>query len=233
MRTDPKGVENLKRIKKASVLILAIILTVASVTVTAFADIDYTQWDTGSAYPQDVVNTPLFTPVKALIDKKILTGYPDGTYKPQNNITRAEVAVALTKMTNHTNELDSAANINKFSDLTGYDWAKAYINVMSTAGIVKGITDSTFEPGKNISYAELITMLIRTKGGTATELDAYGKWPDAYIQFAQMYGMLGDVVISDWSAPATRGDMAKLVYRVMPKSSTTTSAISVNLYGAQ
>lgn len=211
------------------------VLAVASATVIAFAEIDYSEWDSQSSYPQDVINTPLFTPVKALIDKKIFTGYEDGTFRPENNITRAEVAVALTKMTNRTNALEAAANNNKFSDLSGYNWAKAYINVMSDAGIVKGITDTTFEPGKNISYAELITMLVRTKGGTATELESYGKWPDVYIQFAQTYGMLGDVVITDWNAPATRGDTAKLIYRIMPKSTTTTtttSAITVNLYGA-
>jgi hypothetical protein len=60
-------------------------------------------------------------------------------------------------------------------------------------------------------------MLIRTKSGAASELEAYGTWPDNYIQYAQMYGMLGDVVVTDWSAPATRGDTAKLIYRVMPK----------------
>lgn len=223
----------MKRVKKALVLILAVILAVTSATVIAFAEIDYSQWNSQSAYPQDVVNTPLFTPVKALLDKEIFTGYPDGTFKPENNITRAEVAVALTKMTNRTNALDAAANNNKFSDLAGYDWAKAYINVMSDVGIVKGITATTFEPGKNISYAELITMLIRTKGGAASELEAYGVWPDNYIQYAQMYNMLGDVIVTDWSAPASRGDTAKLIYRVMPKSSTTTSAITINLYGVQ
>ncbi len=218
----------MKRVKKTFVLILAVVLTVASATAAAFADIDYSQWDTQSAYPQDIVNTPLLTPVKALIDRKVLTGYPDGTFKPENNITRAEIAVALTKMTNRTGELATAENINRFSDLTGYDWAKAYINVMSNAGIVKGITDATFEPGKNITYAELVTMLVRIKGGTAAELETYGKWPDVYIQFAQMYSMLGDVTVTDWSTPATRGDMAKLLYRNMPKSATTAGSAEIS-----
>jgi len=209
----------LKRIKKTFVLVLTVVLAVTSATAIAFAEIDYNQWNSQGSYPQDIVNTPLFAPVKALLDKKIFTGYDDGTFRPQNYINRAEIAVALTKMTNRLSELDAAANVNKFSDLAGYDWAKAYINVMSNAGIVKGSSPTTFGPGKNISYAELITMLIRTKSGAATELEAYGTWPDNYIQFAQMYGMLGDVVITDWSAPATRGDVAKLIYRNMPKSS--------------
>lgn len=220
----PKGVENLKKRIRIFTLIVTLVLTVASATVVAFAEIDYNQWNSKSTYPQDVINTPLFTPVKALIDKKIFTGYEDGTFRPEKYINRAEIAVALTKLTNRLNELDAAANISKFSDLAGYDWAKAYINVMSNAGIVKGTSATTFDPGKEISYAELITMLIRTKSGAASELEAYGTWPNNYIQYAQMYNMLGDVAITDWNAPATRGDVAKLIYRNMPKSSSSEDA---------
>lgn len=209
-------------------LVLTVVLAVTSATVIAFAEIDYNQWNSQGSYPQDIVNTPLFVPVKALLDRKIFTGYEDGTFRPQNYINRAEVAVALTKMTNRLNELGAAANINKFTDLAGYDWAKAYINVMSDAGIVKGSSPTTFGPGKNISYAELITMLIRAKSGAATELEAYGNWPDNYIQYAQMYSMLGDVVITDWNAPATRGDVAKLFYRNMPKGSTTAGNATIS-----
>jgi len=188
-----------------------------SVCGAAFADVDYSQWNSQSAYPQDVVGTPLFSAVKFLIDKKVLTGYSDGTFKPENPITRAEVAVAITKMTNRTNSLDEMAKKNIFSDLTGYGWAKGYINAMVDSGVIKGITPTNFAPAKNISYAELITMLIRTRSGAASELEAYGSWPDNYIQYALTYNMLGDVTVTDWDAPATRGDTAKLMYRMMPK----------------
>jgi hypothetical protein len=51
-------------------------------------------------------------------------------------------------MTNRLSELGAAENVNKFSDLSGYNWAKAYINVMSDAGIVKGSSPTTFERAK-------------------------------------------------------------------------------------
>lgn len=213
----------MKNSKRIKAVILTIVLTAASATGAAFADIDYSEWDSQELYPPDVVNTPLQTPVKFLMDKKILTGYPDGTYKPENPITRAEVAVAITKMTNRTNEVEIGAYNNVFTDLAGYDWAIGHINVMASAGIVKGITATTFEPAKNITYAELITMLIRTRSGAASELETYGNWPANYIQYAQIYNLLGDVTVTDWSAPASRGDLAKLLYRFTPKDSSTTS----------
>lgn len=219
----------MKRNKKAFAVVLTLTLMLASTTGTGFAEVDYSQWDSQSTYPADVVNTQLFTPVKFLIDKKIITGYPDGSFKPENPITRAEIAVAITKLTNRTNNVAAMESINKFKDLSGYGGAKGYINTLADANIIKGTSQTTFSPGENISYAELITMLIRTKSGASYEVENMGNWPDNYIQYANMYNMLGDVVIKDWSASASRGDMAKLMYRITPKS-TSTSAISINQY---
>lgn len=218
---------------RTSKRIIAVALTLVLITVSAsgavFADIDYNQWNSQANYPQDVINTPLFTSVKHLIDKKIMTGYPDGTFKPENPITRAEIAVAMAKATNRTAELEAYAQKNKFGDLAGYDWAKGHINALVDAGIIKGISDTAYAPGKNISYAELVTVLVRMNPGAASVVDSSGTWPTNYIQYVEMYNYLGDVSVTDWNAPATRGDTAKLMYRFMPKKSTTTSAISVDL----
>lgn len=194
---------------KTAAVVLALTLLLGSFT-TAFADT--------TTYPSDVMNTPLITPVKYLIDKKVLSGYPDGTFKPDNPITRAEIAVAVAKMTNRANDLEAMAKKNVFTDLTGYDWAKGHINALVDVGILKGKTATTYAPGSNISYAELITILVRTNSSAASELEAQGNWPNNYIQYVQMYNMLGNVVVTDWNAPATRGDTATLMYRLMPKS---------------
>lgn len=218
--------------KRISALVLTVILTVLSVSTVAFAaDIDYNQWNSQSGYPQDVVGTPLFTSVKYLIDKKILTGYPDGTFKPDNTITRAEIAVMLAKATNRTSALEAMAQKNTFTDLSGYDWAKGYINAAVDGGIFKGVSATSYAPGKNISYAELITALVRMNPGAASIVETSGTWPQNYIQYVEMYNYMGDVAVTDWNAPATRGDTAKLIYRFMPKktTTTTTSAITVNL----
>ena len=207
----------MKTSKRAFAFILTLALALTSITGIAFAEVDFSEWDSQSTYPSDVVNTPLFAPVKYLIDKKVLTGYPDGLFKPGNPIIRAEVAAAIAKMTNRTNNLVAMENLNLFTDLSGYGWAKGYINTLASEKIILGVTNTTYGPGKNISYAELITMLIRSTGGAATELESMGNWPNNYIQYAQMYNLLGDVVVTDWYADAPRGDVAKLMYRMMPK----------------
>lgn len=194
--------------KKIITLIMAAVLIFSSSAVV-FAD---------TTYPSDTMNTPLQIPVNFLIDKKVLTGYPDGTFKPDNSITRAEIAVAVAKMTNRTSDLEAMTKKNIFTDLSGYDWAKGYINALNDVGILKGKTSTTFAPASNITYAELITILVRTNPGAASEIEGVGTWPDNYIQYVQMYNMLGNVSITDWNAPATRGDTAKLMYRFTPKN---------------
>lgn len=203
--------------KRAFAFILTLALALTSISGIAFAEVDFSEWDSQSTYPKDVVNTPLFAPVKFLIDKKVMTGYPDGTFKPSNPIIRAEVAAAIAKMTNRTNNLAEMEKLNLFTDLSGYGWAKGYINTLASEKIILGVTNTTYGPAKNISYAELITMLIRAKGGAASELESMGNWPNNYIQYAQMYNLLGDVVVTNWYADAPRGDVAKLMYRMMPK----------------
>ncbi len=223
----------MKNSKRIIAFVLVMILAVASASCIAFADdINYNQWNSQASYPQDVVGTPLFTSVKYLIDKKILTGYEENgivTFKPDKLITRAEIAVALTKATNRTSELAAMANKNTFSDLAGYDWAKGYIYAAVDGGIFKGVSATSYAPGKNISYAELVTALVRMNPSAASVVESSGTWPTNYIQYVEMYNYLGDVSVTDWNAPATRGDTAKLIYRFLPKKTTTTSAISVDL----
>lgn len=180
--------------------------------VISFADT--TSWNSGNIYPQDVMGTPLLTPVKFLMDKKIITGDEDGLFHPEKSITRAELATLMAKATNNINELDVIAKKNYFNDLSGYGWAKGYINACAKANLIKGVGNEKFAPAKEVTYAEIITVIIRSKNVSAVTT---GTWPDNYIQYAQMYNMLGDVTVTDWSAPATKGDVAKLLYRSMPK----------------
>ena len=208
----------MKTLKRMVALVMAIAIVAFAAAGMAYAgDIDYSQWDSNANYPSDVVGTQLLTPVKYLIDHKILTGYSDGTFKPANNITKAEIAVAVAKATNRASNLEALANKNTFQDLNGYGWAKGYINALYDAGIVKGQTSTMYAPAKNISYAELITILVRMNKSAASVVESSGTWPNNYIQYVEMYNYLGDVTVTDWNAPATRGDAAKLIYRFLPK----------------
>jgi len=199
---------------KMVVIVLVLVMALAGTT-TAFADIDYSQWDSQSAYPKDVVNTPLFTPVKELVDKGIVTGDDDGLFHPDRTITRAEFATMMAKATRKTNNLETLKTKVIFTDLEGYGWAQGYINACYEAGLVKGKGGSNFAPADQVSYVEVIAMITRSKSDKGSMAESLGTWPNNYIRYAQLYYKMGDVIINDWEAAATRGDVAKLIYRLM------------------
>ncbi|MBN7774082.1 S-layer homology domain-containing protein [Clostridium aminobutyricum] len=201
--------------RKVISIIAVLVMTLSSFSV-AFAA-DYGDWDAGTVYPSDVMNTSLLAPVKFLMDKKVITGDSDGLFHPDKSITRAEFATMMAKATNNTADLASMEKLTYFKDLDGYTWAKGYINACAKAALINGKGDQKFEPGSNVTYAEVITIIIRSKNSSAVTT---GTWPDNYIQYAQMNmnSMIGDRNITDWNAPASKGDVAMMLYRSMPKN---------------
>lgn len=174
-------------------------------------------WDSTNIYPQDVMGTEYLTPVKFLMDKKILEGDEDGLFHPERAITRAEFAKIMAIATNNINQMAALENKDIFNDLSGYGWAKGYINCCANAGLVNGRGNDKFAPGEPVTYAEVITVIVRSRNTSAIQ---GGTWPNNYIQYVQMYmnSMIGDRGITDWNAPAERGDVVMMLYRAMPKN---------------
>jgi len=184
------------------------------------ADDDYSQWDTVGKYPADVMGTQLLIPVRYLMDRGIITGDADRLFHPGKNITRAELATMVARATNSPTELEAIRDEQLFDDLAGYGWARSYINAVARAGFFNGRSHRQFVPGENVTYAEAITVMIRLHPGAADTAEAMGsKWPGNYIAYAETYNMTANITVYNWNAPATRGDVAWLLYRVLPKAS--------------
>ncbi|MCM3630975.1 S-layer homology domain-containing protein [Paenibacillus glycanilyticus] len=95
----------------------------------------------------------------------LINGYGDGTFKPNQVITRAEVATILAKAVS----LTSASSAGKFADVNGH-WAEDAINSMAEQGILKGKGANLFAPDANTSREEAVVLVLRTLG-KALELD--------------------------------------------------------------
>ena len=87
-----------------------------------------------------------------------ISGYPDGTFKPNKVITRQEAAALITTLLNLESEDESV--IKSFNDYQSIDsWAKSSVNKVATHGIMSGFPDKTFGPQKNITRAETVVTL--------------------------------------------------------------------------
>jgi hypothetical protein len=96
--------------------------------------------------------------VSTLFNANIIKGYPDGTFRPQAQITRAEFATIAAKFDNL-----ELGQISKFTDIAGH-WAEEYITSSEIKGWIKGYPDLTFKPDEYITRAEAMTLINNVLG---------------------------------------------------------------------
>jgi hypothetical protein len=127
-----------------------------------------------------------FDVIGELSSKGILAGYPDGTFKPDNKITRAEFAKIATLALKAP-----AVNPSRptFSDYTPGDWFFGSVETAVYAGLVKGYEDGTFRPNALISREEAATILERS----------LGKADEAAAEVNTVTGFVDDAKISTWA----------------------------------
>ncbi|MBQ7474355.1 MAG: S-layer homology domain-containing protein, partial [Clostridia bacterium] len=93
----------------------------------------------------------------------LVLGYPDGTFLPENNITRQEVAVTLVRYTGYVKMRlpgHAASSPDEFADKAKIeDWAADHVDTLRRAGIFNGDNAKNFNPAANITRAEAATLL--------------------------------------------------------------------------
>jgi hypothetical protein len=86
----------------------------------------------------------------------IVLGYPDGGFRPENNITRAEFATIMSRFVEA-----SSSSTASFKDVSGDHWAIGYIKTCAANGWITGYPDGSFRPENPITRAEAVTVLNR------------------------------------------------------------------------
>ena len=111
-------------------------------------------WATTNAYSDIKSGDWYNNAISTLSSAGIVSGYPDGTFRPNAPITRAEMSKIIALFA----KLDKTTD--RFSDIAGH-WAEAYIKLAAGNGWIEGYPDGTFKPQQNITRAETVTMINR------------------------------------------------------------------------
>ena len=177
--------------KKILCLILAFAMAFSVVSAASFTD-------------EDAIGTNYIDDVNMLVQLGVIDGYPDGSFGPQNYITRAEFAKMAYTLKYGS---DNAGNLfagqpSAFTDVANDNWAKGYINYCANQNIVSGVGNGKFNPNGNITVAEATKMILVILGcdpvkegfvgsnwaantvSTAIELGVYDGWTGDPTQFA-------------------------------------------------
>lgn len=149
---------------------------------------------------------------QTLLDSGIISGYPDGEFHPENNVTRAEFSKMLILAAEKSGiELSGDTDV-KFNDVAESHWAYSYITSAAKAGIVNGTGKNTFSPDDNITYEQAAKMIL-----SAFEGMTYADYPFEYISYAVDNGYLCDVAALTGEY-ITRADAASLLYNAYQKT---------------
>ena len=149
-----------------------------------------------------------------------LFGYPDGSFGPNNNMTRAEAAQMFYNLLKDQDV--EAASV--FDDVPEGAWYATPVNVMAELGIVDGVGDDKFEPNREITRAEFTTMAMRfadvPSGGVNIFTDvAPDDWFYSYVVNSIQYGWIegyGDGTFRP-DRLITRAEVTTIVNRMLDR----------------
>lgn len=154
----------------------------------------------------------------------IVSGYSDGTFKPENNITRAE----FVKMIVSALELETGNYTEGFSDVSGSDWFAPYVALAEHYNIVYGNENGEFRPNENITRQDAAVIAYRGamflgtafsavgSGSAFADADSIADYASAQVEILKANGILsGDGGYFNPTAFATRAQMSQMIYSLL------------------
>ena len=143
-------------------------------------------------------------------------GYEDGSFGPENVVTRAEMAVIICTML-----YGAGVNVNQFAETSVFTdvpaWAQGYVNLCSSLGIVAGVGDGKFDPNATVTTAQAVLMLCRALGYFQSAADFGSDWMLAATAKGTALGLYGDLKLTA-NAGLTRDNVAELVFNALTKA---------------
>ncbi len=190
---------NLKKILSLALALMMILSVTASAAFTDAAKID-------ADYAESAT---------VLNDMGIFQGYEDGSFRPTNAITRAEVAAIVYRIATADVQDEKVAlyvDSTNFPDVKAADWFSGYVGYCTNAGYIKGYEDGTFKPLKTVTGFETLAMILRAMGYDAENEFSGAQWSQNIAKIATKAGMLNNVKPGLLAAPATREMVAELLF---------------------
>lgn len=172
----------------------------------------------------DLVGHPAATEILALADRGVVAGFPDGQFRPNEGVTRAQLASMIHRAFLGARDASSAG----FRDVPTSHWARRSIDAVAASGFMRGYPDGTFGPDRSVTREEVLVALaegLMLTGGSGSDLARLfpdgaetSRWAADRVAHAERNGLLGNGPLLGAArrlrprAVATRAEVASLVY---------------------
>lgn len=165
--------------------------------------------------------------IKSLVNKGIISGYEDGSFKPEEAMTRAQLAKVLVLALGLEQDTSSA---KVFQDVSSSAWYAGYVGALVKSGITHGSSPTSFSPNGSVSREELAVLFVRAlkledtaKKATfdinLVDINEVASWAKAHVSLAYQIGLIKGINGKDGvrfapQAQADRQALARLVYEM-------------------
>ncbi|MBQ7566500.1 MAG: S-layer homology domain-containing protein [Oscillospiraceae bacterium] len=153
--------------KKLIALLLALVLLCGAVT-AAFTD-------------EKSVNTRYREAVSAMSEKGVIGGFPDGSFKPKDTLTRAQAAKIICTVLEGADKVDAITATASFADVPAEHWAAKFIGYCAEKGIVSGVGNNKFDPNGQLTGFAFGKMLLVAYGHNAETEGLTGAGWDTHV----------------------------------------------------
>lgn len=153
----------------------------------------------------------------------VLDGYPDGSFRPDGTLTRAQFCKMAVTLMGKADSVGQFQSYTIFPDVRASYWAAGYVN-LATRGenqLIAGYPNGTFVPENPITYGQAVTILMRLLGYADKDVGAV--WPEGYLAVAATSGVTKGLDLAG-DSNLTRGQAARLFVNLLAakgKESTT------------
>ena len=210
----------MRNLKKVLALVVAVAM-IASMGLVASAA-NYSDVASNASYA-DAVNL--------LSNLGIITGFEDGTFRPDETVTRAQAAAMIVRMLGLADEVEMGET--DFTDVAADNWASGYINVAYANGIINGMGDGTFNPEGEVTYGQIVKMIVCALGYEPVALANGGYLGGGYLYAgsAQVTGFTKGVA-GTANAAASRATVARLIYNALEVELMDQTSFSTGINGS-
>lgn len=144
----------------------------------------------------------------------VVSGFEDGTFRPDELVTRAQMSKFIVDALAETEQAEASKAVTQFADVAEDHWAKGYINQGVADTFISGYGDGNFGPDDNVTYAQAQSMLVRAIG-YQTYAEGSGGWPNGYKTWAASQGITKGIYGLSDDTQLTRAQVAQLVDNTM------------------
>ncbi len=165
-------------------------------------------------YPDMKLNAWYTAPIKSIFDRGLTNGFPDGTYRPNDTITRAEAVTMLGRAL----KLDKSNKNHRFTDVPKDSYAAGYINSAYERGYIKGVSAKSFRPNDPIKRGDMALIIQKAFKLSGTQQTGFKDVPKSMYYYDAIQAAYSNNVVKGYKDntfrpknPITRAENAEIM----------------------